>query len=158
MFELGVSAEPGVTHTGCQVTQTPLWLCDVKLKDMTLTPSGMNLSDAERSVLLDQHLYPEKAFLQRWLDLAADRDIMHGYSKSKTRRAELVSSVLPCLFPTSSCHGTSTDARSRQNLSLTERLTCDVIRLEPGLPDTANIPVPQPPALLDQLSYVVIAM
>lgn len=55
-----------------------------------------------RPVLRDLHLYPEnttspavKAFLQCWHDLAADRDIMYGYSKSKTRRAELAFSTLP---------------------------------------------------------------
>lgn len=41
---------------------------------------------------------------------------------------------------------------------LTDRLTCDVIRLEPFLPDTANIPIPSPTAPLDRLSHAVIAM
>ena len=43
--------------------------------------------------------------LLHWHDLAADRDIMYSYSKSKMRGAELAFNVLPCLFHTSShCH------------------------------------------------------
>lgn len=72
------------------------------------------------SVSWKHHISCWEDLSQRWHDLAADRDIIYGYSKSKMRRVDVAFSVLPCPFHTSSprpSHGTYVQS---QNLSLTE--------------------------------------
>lgn len=161
VFELGVSAEPGVTHTGCQVTQTPLWLCDVKLKDVSLTPSGIWTYQMWRgpfswtSICILRRPFFSAGLIWQQIETSCMAIV-------RVRREERNWSPACCHVCFPQAHATAPqqmhDHTKKNNLSLTEKLTCDIIRLEPGLPDTANIPVPLPPALLDQLSYVVIAM